>query len=152
MIIQLDTPWSTLALTSRAQSRLELVQKLQEKWCLYNSVCKSFLRLIFPFFLLHNLSKHYSVRFMTPFLCNSSPISQKGGVAVLCPVVVLGTFPYFRHYYLAIAYSVDYGPIDQYYTKNIVQPKHIFSSMAAMEYWYFVSLNMYNFVLLYCCK
>ena len=31
---------------------------------------------------------------MTQFLCNSSPISQKGGVAVSCPVAVLGTFPY----------------------------------------------------------
>ena len=31
---------------------------------------------------------------MTPGLCNSFPISQKGGVAVLCPVAVLGTFPY----------------------------------------------------------
>ena len=31
---------------------------------------------------------------MTPLLCNSSPISQNGGVAVLCPVAVLGTFPY----------------------------------------------------------
>ena len=31
---------------------------------------------------------------MTQFLCNSSPISQKGGVAVLCPVAVLGTFTY----------------------------------------------------------
>ena len=46
------------------------------------------------FFLLHNLSKHYSVWLMTPVLCNISPISQKGGVAVLCPVAVLGTFPY----------------------------------------------------------
>ena len=46
------------------------------------------------FFLLHNLSKHYSVWFMTPLLCNSSPISQNGRVAVLCPVAVLGTFPY----------------------------------------------------------
>ena len=45
------------------------------------------------FFLLHNLSKHYSVRLMTPVLCNSPPISQKGVVAVLCPVAVLGTFP-----------------------------------------------------------
>ena len=33
---------------------------------------------------------------MTPLLCNSSPISQNGRVAVLCPVAVLGTFPY--HY------------------------------------------------------
>ena len=31
---------------------------------------------------------------MTEIVCNSSPISQKGGVAVLCPVAVLGTFPY----------------------------------------------------------
>ena len=31
---------------------------------------------------------------MTPVLSNSSPIYQKGGVAVLCPVAVLGTFPY----------------------------------------------------------
>ena len=31
---------------------------------------------------------------MTPVLCNRSPISQKGGVAVLCPVAVLGMFPY----------------------------------------------------------
>ena len=31
---------------------------------------------------------------MTPVLYNSSPISQKGGVAVLCPVAVLGTFHY----------------------------------------------------------
>ena len=31
---------------------------------------------------------------MTSVLYNSSPISQKGGVAVLCPVAVLGTFPY----------------------------------------------------------
>ena len=31
---------------------------------------------------------------MMPVLCNGSPISQKGGVAVLCPVAVLGTFPY----------------------------------------------------------
>ena len=31
---------------------------------------------------------------MTPVLCNTSPISQKGGVAVLCPVAVLGTFLY----------------------------------------------------------
>ena len=46
------------------------------------------------FFLLHNISKHYSVWLMTPVLYNSSPISQKGGVAVLCPVAVLGTFPY----------------------------------------------------------
>ena len=46
------------------------------------------------FFLLHNVSKHYSVWLMTPVLCNSSPHSQKGGVAVLCPVAVLGTSPY----------------------------------------------------------
>ena len=44
-------------------------------------------------FLLHSVSKHYSVWLMTPVLCNSSPISQKGGMAVLCPVAVLGTFP-----------------------------------------------------------
>ena len=30
---------------------------------------------------------------MTQFVCNSSPIFQKGGVAVLCPVAALGTFP-----------------------------------------------------------
>ena len=46
------------------------------------------------FVLLHILSKHYSVWFMTPCLCNSSPISQKGGMAVLCPVAILGTFTY----------------------------------------------------------
>ena len=37
------------------------------------------------------LSKHYSVWLMVPVLCNSSHISQKGGLAVLCPVAVLGT-------------------------------------------------------------
>ena len=37
---------------------------------------------------------------MTPVLCNSSPISQKGGVAVLCPVALLGTFPYLSFTYL----------------------------------------------------
>ena len=31
---------------------------------------------------------------MTSVLCNSSPISQKCGVAVLCPLAVLGTFAY----------------------------------------------------------
>ena len=39
------------------------------------------------------LSKQYSVLFKTPVLCNSAPISQKGVVAVLCPVAVLGKFP-----------------------------------------------------------
>ena len=50
------------------------------------------------FFLLHNLLKHYSVWLMASVLYNSSPISQKGGVAVLCPVAVLGTFPYVMNY------------------------------------------------------
>ena len=95
MTLQLDTQWSTLALTWRALSRLELVQKLQEKLCFYISVCKSFLRLILQFFSFAQFIKTlHSVRFMTRFVCNSSPISQKGGVAVLCPVAVLGTFPY----------------------------------------------------------
>ena len=45
-------------------------------------------------FLLHNISKHYSVLLMTPVLCNLAlQFLQKGGVAVLCPVAVLGTFP-----------------------------------------------------------
>ena len=50
MTLQLDTPLSTLALTWRAQSRIELVQKLQEKCCFYLSVCKSSLRLSLQFF------------------------------------------------------------------------------------------------------
>ena len=93
MTLQLDTPWSTLVLTWRAQSRLELVQKLQENCVFTFPFANPFCGLFCNFFLLHNLSKYYSVRFMAPFLYNSFPISQKGGVAVLCPVAVLGTFP-----------------------------------------------------------
>ena len=42
---------------------------------------------------------------MTPVLCNSSPISQKGGVAVLCPVAVLGTFPYAYWFEFGILFN-----------------------------------------------
>ena len=33
---------------------------------------------------------------ITPMLCNSSPISENGGVAVLCTVAVLGTSHYYK--------------------------------------------------------
>ena len=76
---------------------LNLSKSYKKKGVFTFPFANPFCGLFCNFFLLHNLSKHYSVWFMTPLLCNSSPISQNGGVAVLCPVAVLGTFPYCLH-------------------------------------------------------
>ena len=96
MTLQLDTPKSTLSLIQyREHSHsLNLSKSYNENGVFTFPFANPFYCLFCHLFLLHNLPKHYSVRIMMPVLCNSSPISQKGGVAVLCPVAVLGTFPY----------------------------------------------------------
>ena len=95
MTLQLDTPKSTLYTIYREHSHSLNVSTSYNEHCVFTfPFANPFCCLFCNVFILHNISKHYSVWLMTPIVCNISPISQKGGVAVLCPVAVLGTFPY----------------------------------------------------------